>query len=260
MSKQKDPAFLMYSKDWLEGTAEFTPSEKGVYIDLLCYQHQRGHIPEDTTRLARLVGMPHKEFLRVWKAIAKKFDRRAEGELTNKKMDKVSNDRSVHSKMRTIVGTFGAMLRASEISNTTAAKIRKQFNWKEFQEIPANELSKELSIWLAKCLANAKHIIGNANANAIANDNNIKYPFSSEVFLVAWNRWKQYKSDQHGFHFKTQDTEQTSINKLAKDAGNNEQIALEIIENSIANGYQGLFKSHHTKDTSKKLFTQQVSI
>jgi len=51
----KDPAFLFYPKDWLSGTAEYMPDEKGVYIDLLCHQHQKGSLPSDTERLARII-------------------------------------------------------------------------------------------------------------------------------------------------------------------------------------------------------------
>jgi len=35
----KDPAFLLYSGDFLNGTADMEPEEVGVYIRLLCYQH-----------------------------------------------------------------------------------------------------------------------------------------------------------------------------------------------------------------------------
>lgn len=46
MKKQKDPAFLFYSRDWLTGTSFFTFEQKGKYIDLLCAQHDHGHLSE----------------------------------------------------------------------------------------------------------------------------------------------------------------------------------------------------------------------
>jgi len=61
MSK-KDPAFLFYPKDWISGTSEMLPNEKGIYIDLLCYQHQNSDLPNDTKRLSRIVGLGHDEF------------------------------------------------------------------------------------------------------------------------------------------------------------------------------------------------------
>jgi len=65
----KDPAFLFYSKDWIEGTAELSPEAKGVYIDLLCYQHQRGDLPTESVKLRRLVRMGEEEFKKAWQEI-----------------------------------------------------------------------------------------------------------------------------------------------------------------------------------------------
>jgi len=72
--KTKDPAFLMYSKDWLEGTAEYMPDEKGVYIDLLCHQHQKGSLPCDKIRLARMTGLSVEQFSKIWEIINVHFD------------------------------------------------------------------------------------------------------------------------------------------------------------------------------------------
>jgi hypothetical protein len=40
----KDPAFLFYSNDFIGGVAEMTMEERGQYISLLCFQHQKGHL------------------------------------------------------------------------------------------------------------------------------------------------------------------------------------------------------------------------
>ena len=44
MEKNKDPAFLFYSSDFLTGTMFFTDEQVGKYIRLLCAQHQKGQI------------------------------------------------------------------------------------------------------------------------------------------------------------------------------------------------------------------------
>ena len=41
----KDPAVLFYTSDFLTGTTFLTYEEKGMYITLLCQQHQLGSIP-----------------------------------------------------------------------------------------------------------------------------------------------------------------------------------------------------------------------
>lgn len=47
MSKNKDPAFLFYSADFLIGVLGLTMAERGQYITLLCLQHQKGHLSLD---------------------------------------------------------------------------------------------------------------------------------------------------------------------------------------------------------------------
>ncbi len=44
MSKSKDPAFLFYSSDFLTGTMFMSNEQIGIYIRLLCSQHQHGGI------------------------------------------------------------------------------------------------------------------------------------------------------------------------------------------------------------------------
>lgn len=48
----KDPAFLFYSSDFLNGVADLTMEERGQYITLLCLQHQKGAISDKTIRLS----------------------------------------------------------------------------------------------------------------------------------------------------------------------------------------------------------------
>ena len=43
----KDPAVLFYTGDFLVGTMKMNFAQKGKYIQLLCLQHQDGHLSED---------------------------------------------------------------------------------------------------------------------------------------------------------------------------------------------------------------------
>lgn len=47
MQKNRDPAFMFYPADFIVGTRFMTYEQKGKYIDLLCYQHQQGHLSEE---------------------------------------------------------------------------------------------------------------------------------------------------------------------------------------------------------------------
>ena len=48
----KDPAFLFYSSDFLNGVVDLTMEERGQYITLLCLNHQKGELTEKTIRLS----------------------------------------------------------------------------------------------------------------------------------------------------------------------------------------------------------------
>lgn len=47
----KDPAVLLYTGDFLAQCVNLTMEERGLYITLLCLQHQRGHLDEKTLNL-----------------------------------------------------------------------------------------------------------------------------------------------------------------------------------------------------------------
>jgi uncharacterized phage protein (TIGR02220 family) len=47
MAKNKDPAVLFYPEAYLVGTRFMTFDQKGKYMDLLCFQHQQGHLSEE---------------------------------------------------------------------------------------------------------------------------------------------------------------------------------------------------------------------
>ena len=44
MTKNKSPAFLFYTQDFLVGTMDMTDEEVGQYVRLLCRQHTKGNI------------------------------------------------------------------------------------------------------------------------------------------------------------------------------------------------------------------------
>lgn len=69
----KDPAFLFYSKDWLEGTAGMSPEGRGIYITLLAHQHQKKTLPVDRRELAALCSVTFERFTQIWPEIYKKF-------------------------------------------------------------------------------------------------------------------------------------------------------------------------------------------
>jgi len=165
----KDPAFLFYSKDWIEGTAELSPAEKGVYIDLLCYQHQKSDLPSDLHRICRLVRLSYDEFLVIWNVISDKFY--VDGErMFNIKLSEVMSERSLKGKKNKIIGIFASLLRKSDLSKKEYSEVRSSFKADDFMQIDSERLTERLTEWYElrlKSIANE-----DVNANEDIYDNN----------------------------------------------------------------------------------------
>lgn len=167
---QKDPAFLFYSKDWLQGTAKLFLAEKGAYVDLLAHQHQDGFLPKDIRRLAKIVGVSEQEFLPIWDVIKDKFVEK-DGKIYNEKLISVVSERSEHSEMRTVVGTFGQFIKTVTCSDEKKEQIRKKFDYKDFLGLDKATLSKCLTKFIDIAIANGEARYGDADAIADASIN-----------------------------------------------------------------------------------------
>ena len=165
---KKDPAFLFYPKDWLQGTSNLMPEEKGVYIDLLSHQHQNGDLPNDTKRLARMVGLSESEFIKIWEVLKDKFKLNFGKRLVNQKLNEVTNERRSKSATKKITGTFASVIRLSDAPNDIKEKIKNSFNYEDFLETPTNLLTVSLTNWFSDCL---KSIV---NANGIVTKDKIE--------------------------------------------------------------------------------------
>ncbi|MDC1265661.1 hypothetical protein N8009_02590 [Flavobacteriaceae bacterium] len=67
------------------------------------------------------------------------------------------------------------------------------------------------------------------------------FPFESEEFKTAWGNWVVYKKGEYNFKYKTLQSEQGALMKLS-ELSKNENEAIKIIHESIANGWKGFFK------------------
>jgi hypothetical protein len=104
--------------------------------------------------------------------------------------------------------------------------------------------------------ASAKHMPNhmeneNENINENRNRNVLVYP--SSEFQNLWDEWIDYKKEEHRDKYKSTKTEQKAIDNLVKLSEGNYKIAEEIVNNSIANKYKGLFKPiHNTQKQAPK--------
>jgi hypothetical protein len=70
----------------------------------------------------------------------------------------------------------------------------------------------------------------------------IVFPFDSEVFKKYWSLWLEFKKEQFNFTYKSNISIQSALNELVRLSNGQEQIAIKIIEQSMAKGWQGFFQ------------------
>lgn len=76
----------------------------------------------------------------------------------------------------------------------------------------------------------------------------LTFPFEDSLFIEWWDKWKIYKKEQHGFKYKSQMSEQAALMDLQKKSDSDLITAIEIIQQSIAQGYKGLFELKDSKN------------
>lgn len=69
----------------------------------------------------------------------------------------------------------------------------------------------------------------------------VMLPFETEEFSNYWAMWKDFKKKQFKFTYATPQSEQAALKDLVKLSNGDEQTALQIIEQSLAKGWKGLF-------------------
>ena len=94
----KDPAVLFYTGDFLVGTMKMNYAQKGKYIQLLCLQHQDGHLSEDD--MLSVCGDYDEK-------IFSKFVKDEEGKYYNERMEveSVKRRRFIESRQRNLIKT-----------------------------------------------------------------------------------------------------------------------------------------------------------
>ena len=90
----KDPAFLLYTNDFLSGTQFFTDEQLGKFLRLLMAQHQHGHLSE---KQVLIICKSHNEDTQ---EILRKFEKDEDGFFYNLRLETEINKRKVFSKSR----------------------------------------------------------------------------------------------------------------------------------------------------------------
>ena len=76
----------------------------------------------------------------------------------------------------------------------------------------------------------------------------VDLPWDTESFRKAWEEWKEYRRQEHGFKYKTATSQSGALSELFSLSMGNETNAIEIMRQSEANGWKGFFKLKDKND------------
>ena len=89
----------------------------------------------------------------------------------------------------------------------------------------------------------------NENENVITIFNDVQ---NAKQLIYAWQSWKDYKKGQFKFTYKTTHSEITALKNLKTLSHGKDDIAIAIINQSIANGWKGLFATNKSKANDER--------
>jgi uncharacterized protein YdaU (DUF1376 family) len=207
-TKGKDPAFLFYPNDWIGGTMGMTFEEKGAYMQLLMMQFNRGHMTSHM--IAQTVGQ-------LWVNLKDKFTQDKQGLWYNERLEEEKQKRKAFTASR-----FNNLSGKNQYTKNTGHKKGHMSSHMENEDVNVNE-----SI--------------NKDENVIEKKK-VVLPFDSENFNEQWQVWKDYKKKEHKFNFRSSGSEQASLIELSNLSGGDEAKAIQIIHQSMANGWKGFFE------------------
>ena len=79
------------------------------------------------------------------------------------------------------------------------------------------------------------------------------FPFDSIEFYKAWSNWISYKKSEFNFSYKSAQSEQSALKKLSTLSQANESVAIQIIHESMSNGWKGFFKLKNVVSSSNEV-------
>ena len=101
-----------------------------------------------------------------------------------------------------------------------------------------------------KCIDNTKQKEKEIKQNQTKQESDLVFPFCSEEFKKIWQVWNNYRT-QRKISYKNFISEQAALKQLSSLANGSEAAAIAIVEQSLANQWQGLFELKTTTINAK---------
>lgn len=227
-------AFLpLFVGDFLSSTVTWDGEEKALYLLLLAYQWAAGPLPADPARLAKTAGYDLKRFAKLWEVVGTKFEL-TDGGLSNPRLEVHRAKSHEVSRRRAEAGAKGGQATRQTASKTEAIATARL-------EHPSHPIPSHRS------LPSGERGGERADAPAALPPERPK-PFDVStvpgISLEAWEAWEGYRAARKPAI--KPESRQAAAKALA--AYGPDQMA--VVQQSIANGYQGLVPLK-SKETSR---------
>lgn len=220
---KSSPAFQFYPESYLAGTALFSHDQKGIYVDLLCFQWSMGRLPKEIKLLARLVHCSEKKL----SLILQKFAQDERGYFN----ERLELERVKQEEYRT---------KQAELAGR---------RWPKNQDAnpDANAYAKAHSLAMP-----AGKSIENIDSSDFFRREGIGEGMRSDGFPEAWRDWRAYRAEKN--EPLTSYTASASMQKCLRWGPKK---SVEIIRNSIEKSWKNLLEpsdllSKNTSQSSKE--------
>lgn len=258
--KGKDPATLFYISDWLVSTNEMDADCRGWYLNLILNHYDKGSLPNDIEKLASLANVKFSEFKRfkqVFEQVLKhKFVQNDEGRLVNESAKAILKAREEFKDKRSDAGKKSYLMRYFrreypkqsadiDIYDYVSDNIDLDIDTKNEQMI------KQMFEHLFELYINENRDInkdinkeGGTGETKPKNDidMDIINRLNLEPLLIPvvydWLKYKRTRSES----YKSDKSVSLFIANLTKYSGGDISKARQIIEQSMANNWAGIFE------------------
>lgn len=214
----KQPYIPLYVGDYLKDTRALPLSVRGAWVDMILFMWDapvRGELIGTIEEVARMIGCDRSEAEFALNLLKQKktadIDLLPSGEfrICNRRMKRETEI----SEKRSFAGKKGVEVKFAQAN----AKPKRKAKTKQNTDI---DIEDDID-----------------NENTVKESAKIIFPFDSEAFRTSWGTWLTYRK-QIKKPYRSEMSEQAALKNLSKYS---EEDAILMIENSIANGWQGLF-------------------
>ena len=160
--------------------------------------------------------------------------------------DGISYDLRVHSEVvQSVLHDFGLFVFEGE--NFGSMSVQKRIDERDSKSKKASQNARKR--WVSN-VNDANAMPPHSERNAIKERKGkeikeikeiIELPFVSKEFEKIWFDWKDYKEKQFKFTYRTTQSELATLQELKNLSNGQEDQAIKIINQSMANGWKGLF-------------------